>query len=106
MNKVHIRGSTLINSIAASPGLLEYIDESKLMNHNDIALSGNRGYIVNMNFEAYFDEKLSQWDEINQVVLNPVQRSHHKRFIEELEKQLDIYQIENDLNRVKHHLTY
>ena len=59
MDKTYIGGSTPINSIAASLGLLEYVEGSKLMNHNDIVLSDYRGYIVDINFEAYFHEQLS-----------------------------------------------
>ena len=34
-------------------------------------------------------------------MLNPTRRSHQEKFIEELEHQLEIYQIENDLDRMK-----
>ena len=59
MNKTHIGGSTLIDLIAASLGLLECIDGSKLMDHNNIVLSDHREYIVDMNFKAHFDKQLS-----------------------------------------------
>ena len=72
MDKTYIGRSTLINSIVASPGLLEYVEGLKLMNNNDIILSDYRRYIVDINFKVYFNEWLSQWDKINKVVLNPV----------------------------------
>ena len=56
------------------------------MNHNDIVLSDYRGYIVDINFEVYFKEQLSQCGKINNVFLNPAGRSYCQQFMKELEK--------------------
>jgi len=74
-----------INSIAATHGILEFIEECKLLPYNEVIFSDHRAYVVNINLEEYFNEQLSQWDKINKVILNPSQCSHRKKFVEELE---------------------
>ena len=55
--------------------------------------------------EEYFDVEFSQWDNINRVMLNPSKRSHRETFVEVLEEQLNIYQLENDIEQMKVHTT-
>ena len=57
--------------------------------------------MFDITLEDYFDETLGEWDTINKVILNPSKRSHRETFIEELERQLDVCQLEDELERMK-----
>ena len=50
-----------------------------------------------LSFEEYFQEQISNWDNTNEVMLNPAKRSHREKFKEKLEEQLKIYNIEWEL---------
>ena len=104
IGKTYKNRSKPIDSIAATSGLIEYVDGYKLLGYNDVVESDHRSYMIEIAIEDYFNEQLSEWDSINKVVLNPVKRSHRKWFIEELENQLQIYNVENDLDRLE--ITY
>ena len=77
---------------------MDFIDGCKLLGYNDIIETDHRGYIIEIAIEDYFNEELSEWDKINKVILNPAQRSHREKFLKELDKQLDLYNAENDLD--------
>ena len=48
--------STLIDSIAVTNGILEYVEGYKLLGNNDIAYSDHRAYVVDIALEEYFSE--------------------------------------------------
>ena len=56
MDKTYIRGSKPIDSIVISLGITEYIEGCKLLSHTKVIISDHRSYLININFEAYFDE--------------------------------------------------
>ena len=56
MDKIYIGGSVPINSIADSHRILEFIEGYKLLPHNKIVFLDHRAYMVDINFEAYFNE--------------------------------------------------
>ena len=56
LDKTSMRGSNPINLIAASEGVMEYVKESKLLDCNKILYSDHQAYIVDINFEEYFEE--------------------------------------------------
>ena len=76
MDKTSKKGSQTIDSIAASEGVMEYVEGSKLLDFNDIVFTDHRRYITDVNIEEYFGTQLSNYDKINHVVLNPSRRSH------------------------------
>ena len=82
-------GSNPIDSIAVSEGLMEFIEGLKLLSHNEIVWSDHRAYVIDVNFEDYFNEELNRWDNINHMMLDPAKQSHRIKFVEELEEQLD-----------------
>ena len=84
-----MRGSRLIDSIAVSEGLVEFIQGSKLLPYNEIVWSDYRDYAIDVNFEEYFNVEMSRWDKANHVILDPAKQSHQLKFVEELEEQLD-----------------
>jgi len=56
MDRTCMKGSFPIDSITASEGIIEYIEESKLLNHNKVVFSDHRSYIVDFNIQEYFNE--------------------------------------------------
>jgi len=56
MDKTYIGGSVPIDSVAATPSIIEYIEVCKLLLHCEVVLSDYRSYLVDINFEAYFEE--------------------------------------------------
>ena len=65
MDNTHQIESKYIDTIAATENILEVIEGCKLVKAKDIILNYHRAYIVDINFEEYFQKKLSGWDEIN-----------------------------------------
>ena len=91
----NIHGSNPIDTFATSEGLIDYVEGAQLLHHNEIVNSDHRAHIVDINIEECFNDEFSQWNEINHVMLDPAKKSHRMRFIEELEYQLDLHQIES-----------
>jgi len=76
LEKTFINGSKPIDSIAASEGIFEYIEECQLLDYNQIIFSDHRSYIIDVNIKDYFNNQLSQWEKIKHVILNPTKCSH------------------------------
>jgi len=88
MDHIEVRGSTLIDTIAMSHGVMEYVEGSRLMECNEIIFTDHRAYIVDINLNNYFDDQISEWDQINRVVLSLSRRSHRNKFNQSLSDQL------------------
>jgi hypothetical protein len=101
MGKTHKHGSKPIDSLAATKGIIDFIDGCKVLEYNDIVETDHRSYVIELALEDYFNEELSEWDKINKVMLNPARRSHRDKFVTELDKQLDLYNVEADLDRLE-----
>ena len=67
------------------------------MNYNDIVETDHRGYIIDVALDEYFEVEFSSWNNINKVMLNPARQSHRERFVNIVDKQLNLYQIEGEL---------
>ena len=59
MDTTFIRGAKLIDTIAISNGIMQCVEECKLINENAIVLSDYRAYMVDINLEQYFSKQLS-----------------------------------------------
>jgi len=94
LDNTNIKGSKPIDSIAVTDRILEYIEGSALLHHNEIVPSDHRSYLVDFNAKEYFNVNISKWQEINHVKLNPSRRSYREMFADELEAQLEIYNLE------------
>ena len=81
------------------------IEGYKLIETNEIVISDYYTYIIDVNLNEYFKEYFSQWDKINKSPLNLSRRLHYKKFIEELEKQIDIFQLEHQMNQIRNKLS-
>ena len=62
MDHTEVRGSKLIDTIAASHGIMEYVEGSILLEYNELIFTDHRAYIVDLNLEDYFEDQLSKWD--------------------------------------------
>ena len=76
LDKVYVYGSSHIDSIAVSEGLIEFVEGLKLIPHNEIVQSDHRAYIIYVNLKYYYNDKMSSWDNIDHVILDPAKRSH------------------------------
>lgn len=97
------RGSKPIDTIAISRGLKEFVEGCMLQECNDIILTDHRSYIIDLNLEAYFDQHLSEWDQINHSILNPSRRSHREKFYMSLHTQLSFIDIEEKILEIYDH---
>ena len=97
LDKTFIYGSSAIDSVVVSERLMEFVEGSLLVSNNEIVNTDHRAYIIDINLEDYFNEEFSYWNAINHIILDPAKRSHCVKFLEELENQLDQYQLENIL---------
>ena len=59
MDKTYVRGSTHVDSIAISCGLMNHVEGIELIGQNKIVISDHRAYILDINFEDYFETNLS-----------------------------------------------
>jgi predicted membrane-bound spermidine synthase len=77
-----------INSIAVTPELIEFVENYKLLETNDIVITDHRACVIEVNLSEYFSEIFSKWDQINKIILDPSRRSHRQQFAEELKEFL------------------
>ena len=59
MDNTEERGLKPIDTIAASYGISEYVEGSKLIECNDIIFTDHRSYIIDINIKDYFNDQLS-----------------------------------------------
>ena len=94
MDKTYIRSSSPIDSVALSSGIMDYVEGVKLLSQNEIVMSDHRSYAIDINLEEYFEDQFSLWNPHNRTILNSSRQSHRTMFYEELERQLNIYNVE------------
>ena len=99
-------GSKQIDSIAASNGIMNYIEGSRLMNYNEIIQSDHRAYMIDIDIREYFKDEFEGWDNVNRVMLNPARKSHREKFKEVIEEQLEIYNLEDELTKMERSASY
>ena len=99
------RGSRLIDTIAATTGIMQVIEGCKLIETNEIVISDYHTYIIDVNLSNYFEEYFSQWNEINKSLLNSSRRLYCKKLVEELEEQIDIFQLEHQIDQIRYKLS-
>ena len=82
-----MQGSSSIDSIVVSKRLMEFAEDSKLILYNKIVWPDYRAYIIDINLENYLNNVI--------ITLDLAKRSYRLKFAEELEEQLDQYQIKS-----------
>ena len=75
------RGKKCIDSISVSEGLLPYIEGCEMTNYSEIIVTDHRGFVVDIDINAYLHIKISTFDEMDAVSLNPRRLSHKKKFV-------------------------
>ena len=101
LDNTNINGSQPIDSIAASFGIMQHIEGCQLLGNNDILYSDHRAYIIDANFEEYFNDNFSSWDTSQHVIINPSRKSHREKFIEIIEEKIDEYQLIQMIQDIK-----
>ena len=59
LDKIYIRGSKYIDSVAITQNLLDFVEESKLLEANEVTISDYRALLIDINLEEYFEEIIS-----------------------------------------------
>ena len=86
LDKICMHGSNLIDTIEVPEGLIGFVEGSKLLSYDEIAYTSYRAYLIGINLEEYFNEEVSNWDNINHTILCLAKRSYWLKFAEELEE--------------------
>ena len=79
LGNTSISGRHLIDSIAVLLGIMQYIEGYQLLDNNNILYLDYRAYLIDANFEEYFNDNFSSWGESENVIINPVRKSHRSR---------------------------
>ena len=101
LDNTNINGKHPIDSIAASHSISEYIEGCQVVQHNEILYSDHRGYMVDVNFEGYFNDHLSSWDEHYKTILNPSRKSHREKFANIIEEQIDMHNLSEMIEDIR-----
>ena len=56
LDSTNIKGSSPIDTIAYSNGLVEFVEGCKLVGNNEILFSDYKAYTIDINLEEYFQE--------------------------------------------------
>ena len=99
LDSTHINGSKCIDSIAMTVNLIDFVEESILLESCEIIPSNHHGYIIDLNLEDYFEESLTVIDKMSFQMINPSRKSHRQKYKEELEKIIDIMNFETTFNQ-------
>ena len=77
-----------IDAMFASPSVMQHVRGSKLIDFDEIIPTDQRGFLFDIDFEEYFNIKLSTYDKSETRKLNPNNRRHKEKFKEVLEKYI------------------
>ena len=105
MDNTFVWGLKPIDAVAIMSELMKCVKGCKLIYENEMVSSDYYRYIIDINFESYFDKQLLSWDQINQSLLDLARRSYWEKFTEIIEEQLDAMSIENELDIAENTLT-
>ena len=61
--------------------------------------------MIDIAIEECFKIEFSQWDNIDRETLNLLRRSYREKFVEEIEYQLNMCQLESDIEQMQMHIT-
>lgn len=82
MDHTYQRGTKYIDLIEATKNIINFIKDSRLYKINKIINTDYRAYVVDINFEYYFEEEFSRQDKIDKAVLSLNKRIHREKFNE------------------------
>ena len=76
LDRTYKNGTEWVDSITRTDDILKWIKESRLCKNNEVFDTDHRLYIIDINLEQYFDEKVSNLSEINIYFLDPSKKSY------------------------------
>ena len=59
LDKTYKQGSKLIDSITATAGVLDYVEESQISDYHGMIEIDHKGYIVDITLDKYFEIEFS-----------------------------------------------
>ena len=77
-DRTYKKGRNQINAIFATETVLQYVSSSKIIDFDEIIPTDNRGFLININFEEYFNVKPSKYNKSESRKLNPNNRRHKR----------------------------
>ena len=81
--------------MAISPNLLEYISGSILIEINEVVNSDYHSYIIDIDFNQYFNQKSNIIDIVQFEMLNLSRKTHKDQFCEVINKIIEIMHFED-----------
>ena len=81
-------GRNQINAIFRMKKVNRAAIGSKLVDFNEIIITNHRGFLIDIDFKAYFKLQASQYDKSESRKLNPTNRLHRKQFKEILDEYI------------------
>jgi hypothetical protein len=75
-DKTYNKGSNQIDAVLASEEVLNQVRGSRLVDFNEVVISDYRGFLIDIDFEQYFEITVSVYDRSETRKLNPTNRKH------------------------------
>ena len=97
LDRTHIHDTNPINSMVVIEETLKCVKGLRLLHCNKITPLDHRACMIDFNAEEYFQDDISNWQEINHVKLNLSRWSHREMFADELEHQLEMHNLEESV---------
>jgi len=60
VNGTYKHGSNCLDSIATSQDIMQYVEGSKLLEINKVVYTDHQSYLIDINFEQYFDKEFAE----------------------------------------------
>jgi len=76
LDSTHINSSKYIDSIAMTVNLIDFVEESILLESCEIIPSNHHRYIIDLNLEDYFKESLTVIDKMSFQMINSSRKIH------------------------------
>jgi len=88
-DKTYNKGSNQIDAVLASEEVLNQVRGSRLVDFNKVVISNHRGFLIDIDFEQYFEMTVSVYDRSETRKLNLTNRKHKAKFQNKLDEYID-----------------
>jgi hypothetical protein len=87
-DRTYKNGQNQIDAIFVTTSLIQYVRGSKIVDFDEVIPTDHRGFLIDIDFEEYFNIKPSTYDKSESRKLNPNNRRHREKFKEVLEQYI------------------
>ena len=98
--RTYKRGSTCIDSMSVTGGLLQHITGSEMIEYNEMIVSDHRGFLVDIDINTYLNVETCAIDDPTTICLNPRRLSHKKKFVKKAEELIDDVKLEQTMKEI------